>query len=191
MPVTLMKGQKLSLNKGDPGLKNIVVGIGGVNLIKGGTALDIDVSAFLLTAAGKVSEPKDFVFYGNLTHPSGAVVHITNNSNRKDSDREKIRIDLSLIPPAAVRIAFTATIYDADIRKQTFSQVGSAYIRIYNEQTNEEIVRYNLAENFTFETAVVFGEIYKNNGEWKFNAMGSGHTGGLAALCGNYGVEVG
>lgn len=187
MAVNLTRGQKVSLTKNNPNLKKIVVGFGWNAGSPTNMKLDIDASAFLLTAAGKVFESKDFVFYGNLVHPSGAVEHKGSGL----SDNQRIIIDLSLIPPTAIRIAFTAAIYEAEQRKQTFGQVKNAYIRIYNEQTNEEIFRYNLGGDFSKETAVVFGELYKNNDEWKFNAMGSGGRGGLAALCGIYGVEVG
>ena len=193
MAVNLAKGQKVSLTKNNPGLKNIIVGLGwNIDSSAASTAFDLDASAFLLNSEGRVSEPKDFVFYGNLSHPSGAVMHKGGSPKGVGfADNAKIKINLSLIPAFVVRIAFTATIYEADEKNQTFSQVSNAYIRIYNEQTNEELLRYNLSEDFSVETAVVFGELYKNNGEWKFNAMGNGSRGGLAALCGNYGVEVG
>ncbi|MBQ5565484.1 MAG: TerD family protein [Clostridia bacterium] len=192
MPVNLKKGQKISLTKGEPGLKNIIVGIGWeVPTFGIGSALDLDASVFLLTAANKVSNSKDFIFYGNLVHPSNSVQHLNVKSVKWKDDKEKIKIDLSLVPSWVVKIAFTATIYEGESKKQGFSQVKNAYIRICNEQTNEEIVRYDLAEKLSNETAVLFGEIYKNNGEWKFNAMGVGSRGGLASLCGLYGVEVG
>ena len=107
-----------------------------------------------------------------------------------DGDDEQIKIDLSTVPDNITRIAFSVTIYDAEIRRQNFGQVNNAFIRIYNETTGEEILRYDLGEDFSIETAAVFGELYKNNGEWKFNAIGSGYQGGLAALCGNYGIDV-
>ena len=191
MGVCLSKGQKVSLTKGNPGLKKVVVGLGwDVNAFDTGGDFDLDASAFLLTDTGKVSAQEDFVFYGNLKHPSGAVEHLGDNlTGAGDGDDEQIKINLELIPANISKIAFTATIYDAATRNQNFGQVSNAYIRIYNEETGEEMLRYDLGEDFSIETAVVFGEMYKNNGEWKFNAIGSGYQGGLAALCGSYGID--
>lgn len=193
MPINLSKGQKVSLTKGNPGLKKVAVGLGwDVNAFDSGADFDLDASAFLCGDSGKVAVSEDFVFYGNLAHKSGSVTHMGDNlTGEGDGDDEEIKVDLTLVPAEITRIAFTATIYDADVRRQNFGQVSNAYIRICNEETGEEIVRFDLGEDFSIETAVVFGELYKNNGEWKFNAIGSGFQGGLAALCGNYGVEVG
>lgn len=192
MPISLQKGQKVSLTKGNPGLKNVVVGLGwDVNQFDTGGSYDLDTAAFLLADTGRVSQPEDFVFYGNLTHPSGSVQHQGDNlTGDGDGDDEQIKIDLSQVPAHITRIAFTVTIYDADTRNQNFGQVNNAYIRIYNEATGEELLRYDLGEDFSIETAAVFGELYKHNDEWKFNAIGSGYEGGLAALCGNFGVDV-
>jgi tellurium resistance protein TerD len=191
MGVCLSKGQKVSLTKGNPGLKKVVVGLGwDVNAFDTGGDFDLDASAFLLTDTGKVSVQEDFVFYGNLKHPSGAVEHLGDNlTGAGDGDDEQIKINLELIPANISKIAFTATIYDAATRNQNFGQVSNAFIRIFNEETGEEMLRYDLGEDFSIETAVVFGEMYKNNGEWKFNAIGSGYQGGLAALCGSYGID--
>ena len=131
------------------------------------------------------------MFYGNLMHPSGAVV-LSNNTSRNYNDYNvRVKVDLGIIPASIMRVAFTVTIYEAELRKQSFAQVNDAFIRISEEQSNNEILRYNITDRFSAESAVVFGEIYRNNDEWKFNAMGNGYTGSLAALCGNYGVEVG
>lgn len=193
MPISLQKGQKVSLTKENPGLKNVVVGLGwDVNQFDTGGDFDLDAAAFLLTDTGKTGVPEDFVFYGNLKHPSGGVEHMGDNlTGDGDGDDEQIKIDLSKIPANITKIAFTATIYEAESRRQNFGQVNNAFIRIYNEATGEEMLRYDLGEDFSIETAVVFGELYKNNGEWKFNAIGNGYQGGLAALCASYGVEVG
>lgn len=193
MPVSLQKGQKVSLTKGNPGLSNVVVGVGwDVNAFDTGGSFDLDGAAFLLTDAGIVSQPEDFVFYGNLKHPSGAVEHLGDNTTGAgDGDDEQIKISLNSVPANISKIAFTVTIYEAESRNQNFGMVSNAFIRVYNEANGEELLRYDLGEDFSIETAVVFGELYKNNGEWKFNAIGSGFQGGLAALCGNYGVEVG
>ena len=192
MPVSLKKGQKVSLTKGNPGLKNVVVGIGwDINAFDTGGDFDLDAAAFCLTDSGRVSDSNDFVFYGNLVHPSGAVQHMGENlTGAGDGDDEQIKIDLSKIPANITKIAFTVTIYDAEARRQNFGQVSNAFVRIFNEVTGEEILRYDLGEDFSIETAVVFGELYKNGDEWKFNAIGSGYQGGLAALCNSYGVDV-
>lgn len=192
MSVSLSKGQKVSLTKGNPGLNKVVVGLGwDVNQFDTGGDFDLDAAAFMLTDSGKVSNQNDFIFYGNLEHPSGSVKHLGDNkTGAGEGDDEQIRIDLSLVPASFTRIAFTVTIYDAEARRQNFGQVNNAFIRVYNEANGEELVRYDLGEDFSIETAAVFGELYKNGNEWKFNAIGSGYQGGLAALCANYGVEV-
>ncbi|MBO5260515.1 MAG: TerD family protein [Agathobacter sp.] len=192
MPVSLQKGQKVSITKGNPGLNNVVIGLGwDVNQFDTGGAFDLDATAFLLTDSGKVSRSEDFVFFGNLSDPSGAVQHLGDNlTGAGDGDDEQIKICLSQVPANITKIAFAVTIYDAEVRRQNFGQVNNAFIRIYNEDNGEELLRYDLGEDFSIETAAVFGELYKNNGEWKFNAIGSGYQGGLAALCANYGVEV-
>ena len=134
---------------------------------------------------------EDFVFYGNLVHPSQSVQHMGDNrTGAGEGDDEQIKIDLTKVPAEISKIAFTATIYEAEARRQNFGQVANAFIRIYNEETGEELLRYDLGEDFSIETAVVFGELYKNGAEWKFNAIGSGYQGGLAALCGSFGVDI-
>lgn len=192
MGVCLTKGQKVSLSKGNLGLKDVVVGLGwDVNQYDTGGDFDLDAAAFLLAGNGRVTRNEDFVFYGNLQHPSGAVTHLGDNlTGVGDGDDEQIVVDLSLVPANITKIAFTVTIYDAEARRQNFGQVSNAFIRIYNKITGEEMLRYDLGEDFSIETAAVFGELYNHNGEWKFNAIGSGYQGGLAALCGNYGVDV-
>lgn len=192
MGVCLTKGQKVSLTKGNPGLKDVVVGLGwDVNQFDTGGSFDLDAAAFLLTENGKISCSEDFVFYGNLQHPSGAVTHLGDNlTGAGDGDDEQVVIDLSMVPQNIQKIAFSVTIYDADARRQNFGQVNNAFIRIYNKENGEELLRYDLGEDFSIETAAVFGELYRNNDEWKFNAIGSGYQGGLAALCENYGVAV-
>ena len=192
MPVSLQKGQKVSLTKGNPGLNQVVIGLGwDINQYDTGGDFDLDAAAYLLTDTGRVSRQEDFVFFGNLVHPSGSVQHMGDNTTGAgDGDDEQIKINLSSVPENITKIAFTATIYEAESRRQNFGQINNAFIRIYNEANGEELLRYDLGEDFSIETAVVFGELYKNNGEWKFNAIGSGYQGGLAALCANYGVEV-
>lgn len=193
MAVSLAKGQKVDLTKGRPGLKNILVGLGwDVNKYDGGKDFDLDSSVFMLGADSKVRSDKDFIFYGNLKHESGAVEHLGDNLTGKgEGDDEEIKIDLSKIPEDVEKIDFTVTIYEAEQRKQNFGQVENAFIRVVNADTNEELIRYDLGEDFSIETAVVIGELYRNKGEWKFNAIGSGFEGGLASLGRNYGVNVG
>lgn len=192
MPISLQKGQKVSITKGNPGLTKVVVGLGwDVNQFDTGGDFDLDTAAFLLTDAGKVSKPEDFVFFGNLNHPSGCATHMGDNlTGAGDGDDEQIKFDLAAVPSNITKIAFSVTIYDAETRRQNFGQVSNAFIRIFNEETGEELLRYDLGEDFSIETAAVFGEMYLNNGEWKFNAIGSGYQGGLAALCANFGVDV-
>ena len=192
MPVCLTKGQKVSLTKWNPGLTNVVVGLGwDVNQFDTGGSFDLDAAAFLVTDSGKISRTEDFVFYGNLSHPSGAVQHMGDNlTGEGDGDDEQIKVNLAAVPENISKIAFTVTIYEAEQRRQNFGQVNNAFIRIYNEANGEELLRYDLGEDFSIETAAVFGELYKNNGEWKFNAIGCGYQGGLAALCANFGVDV-
>ncbi|MBM6822798.1 TerD family protein [Fusobacterium mortiferum] len=192
MGINLTKGQKVSLTKNKPGLSKVVVGLGwDTNKFDTGGDFDLDASAFLVEENGKVSNQNDFIFFGNLEHSSGAVKHIGDNrTGEGDGDDEQIFVELEKIPSNIKRIVFTATIYEAEKRKQNFGQISNAYIRIIDQEKNEELLRYDLGEDFSIETAVVFGEIYENNGEWKFNAMGSGFQGGLAALCINYGIDV-
>ena len=192
MPVSLKKGQKVDLTKKNPGLKKIMAGLGwDVNAFDSGSDFDLDAAAFMLGANGKCPTEKEFIFYGNLKHASESVIHMGDNlTGEGEGDDEQIMIDLSKVPANIERIAFTVTIYDAEARRQNFGQVSNAFVRIFNEVTGEEILRYDLGEDFSIETAVVFGELYKNGDEWKFNAIGSGYQGGLAALCNSYGVDV-
>ena len=192
MPINLTKGQKVDLTKKNPSLKNIMVGLGwDVNEFDSGADFDLDAAAFMLGANGKCPTEKEFVFSGTLEHTSGAVQHMGDNlTGEGDGDDEQIEVSLAKIPPNVERIAFTVTIYDAEPRRQNFGQVSNSYIRIVDADTDSELIRYDLGEDFSIETAVVVGELYKHNGEWKFNAIGSGFQGGLAALCGHYGIEV-
>lgn len=192
MPINLTKGQKVDLTKKNPSLKNIMVGLGwDVNAFDSGADFDLDAAAFMLGANGKCPTEKEFVFYGNLEHTSGAVKHMGDNlTGEGEGDDEQIEVSLADIPSNVERVAFTVTIYDAEPRRQNFGQVSNSYIRIVDADTGGELIRYDLGEDFSIETAVVVGELYRHNGEWKFNAIGSGFQGGLAALCGHYGIEV-
>ena len=192
MAITLSKGQKVSLTKGNPGLKHIVVGLGwDTNKYDGGFDFDLDSAAFLLDENGKVNADTDFVFYNNLKHSSGAVEHLGDNlTGEGDGDDEQVKVDLSLVPQNISKIAFTVTIHEALERRQNFGQVSNSYVRVIDEDTNQELLNYELGEDFSIETAVVVCEIYRHNGEWKFNALGSGFEGGLEALCRSYGLNV-
>ncbi len=192
MPINLSKGQKVDLTKKNPGLKKIMVGLGwDVNAFDSGFDFDLDAAAFMLDASGKCPSDKEFVFYGNLVHSSEGVKHMGDNlTGEGDGDDEQILVDLTKVPANIERIAFTVTIYEAEARHQNFGQVSNSYIRLVDETTGTEMIHYDLGEDFSIETAIVVGELYRNNGEWKFNAIGSGFQGGLAALCGHYGIQV-
>ncbi|MEF2919441.1 MAG: TerD family protein [Acutalibacteraceae bacterium] len=192
MPINLSKGQKVDLTKGNPSLKKIMVGLGwDVNTFDSGVDFDLDAAAFMVGENGKCPTEKEFIFYGNLEHHTGSVKHMGDNlTGDGEGDDEQILVDLTTIPENVAKIAFTVTIYDADARRQNFGQVSNAFIRIVDELTGKELIRFDLSEDFSIETAVVVGELYRYNGEWKFNAIGSGFQGGLAALCGHYGIQV-
>ena len=192
MAVVLTKGQKVDLTKGNKGLKNIIVGLGwDVNKYDGGFDFDLDSAAFCCNGDKKVATDADMIFYNNLKHASGSIEHMGDNlTGAGDGDDEQIKIDLSAIPESIERINFTVTIHEAEERKQNFGQVSNAYVRVVNADNNEELIKYDLEEDFSIETAIVVAELYRHNGEWKFNAIGSGFQGGLAALCRNFGLNV-
>ncbi|MCY6960403.1 TerD family protein [Clostridium brassicae] len=193
MAVSLSKGQKVDLTKTNPGLKKVIVGLGwDTNKYDGGQDFDLDAAAFLGGADGKVTSDADFVFYNNLRHPSDSVIHLGDNrTGEGEGDDEQISIELDRVPENVQKIAFTVTIHDGEARGQNFGQVSNAFIRIFNEENNEELIRYDLSEDYSIETALVVAELYRNNGEWKFSAIGSGFQGGLGALCGNFGINIG
>lgn len=190
MAISLQKGQKVDLTKTSPGLTKLIIGLGwDTNKYDGGFDYDLDAAAFLLSENGKVTSEKDFIFYGNLSHGSGSVTHLGDNlTGDGDGDDEQITIDLSLVPENIHKIDFTVTIHEYEARRQNFGQVSNAFIRIVDQDKNEELIRYDLGEDFSIETAVVIAELYRNGAEWKFNAIGSGFQGGLDALCGNFGI---
>lgn len=192
MAISLSKGQKVDLTKGNPGLTNIIVGLGwDTNKYDGGQDFDLDSSIFLLDAAGKCASEQDFVFFNNLQGGAGSVVHKGDNlTGEGDGDDEVIKIDLPNVPASIEKIAFTITIHDAEARAQNFGQVSNSYVRIVDAATNTEVIRYDLGEDFSIETAIVVGELYRHGGEWKFNAIGSGYQGGLASLVRDYGLQV-
>ena len=189
MGVSLTKGGNVSLGKG---LKSIFVGLGWDPRKTDGKDFDLDASAFLLAAGDKVRNDLDFVFYNNLSTPDGSVEHSGDDltGGNSEGDDEVIKVDLSNIPSDIQKIAFTVTIHEADARKQNFGQVQNSFIRVVNQEDNAEIARYDLGEDASTETALIFGEIYRHAGEWKFKAVGQGFKGGLAPLARNYGVRV-
>lgn len=187
--VSLVKGQKVDLTKGNAGLKQIIVGLGWDANKYDGDNFDLDAAAFLLGADGKVRNSDDFVYYNNLKHSSGAVQHVGDNlTGSGNGDDEQIIVDLTKIPADVEKITFTATIYMAEERLQNFGMVSNSYIRMVNKETNEKMIRYDLGEDYSTETAMVLGELYRHNGEWEFNAIGQGYSGGLQALCNSFGI---
>ncbi|CAA0210506.1 MULTISPECIES: TerD family protein [Gammaproteobacteria] len=192
MAISLNKGGNLSLSKTDPNLVRVLIGLGWDERATDGAAFDLDASAFLLTATGKVRGDHDFIFYNQLKSQDGSVEHTGDNrSGQGDGDDETILVNLSKVAPEVEKIAITVTIHDAQTRGQNFGQIANAFIRVVNQDTNVEVVRFDLAEDYSTETAMVFGEVYRHNGEWKFRAVGQGYAGGLAAMCQQYGIQVG
>lgn len=191
MSVSLVKGQRVDLTKGRPSLKRILIGLGwDVNQYDGESDFDLDASIFLTKANGKVGSDNDFIFYGNLEHKTKCVIHTGDNrTGEGDGDDEVIKVNFDSIPPDYTSLSVAVTIYDADQRLQNFGMVSNAYVRVVDKETGEELIRYDLSEDFSTETAIVVAEIYKKNGEWKFKAVGSGYNGGLAALCRRYGID--
>lgn len=191
MALSLQKGGNISLSKQDANLSRILVGLGWDPRSTDGQQFDLDASAFLLTASGKVRGDHDFIFYNQLRSLEGSVEHAGDNRDGQgDGDDEVIKIDLKRVPAEVEKVAVSVTIDQADVRHQNFGQVGGAFIRIVNEENGQELTRYDLGEDFSTETAVIFGEVYRHGGEWKFRAVGQGYTGGLGPLARNYGVNV-
>ncbi|WP_175952570.1 TerD family protein [Burkholderia sp. BCC0405] len=190
MALTLQKGGNLSLSKTDPSLTRILVGLGWDPRATDGTEFDLDASAFLLGANGKVRGEADFIFYNQLRSQDGSVEHTGDNrTGAGDGDDEVLKVDLSRVPADIDKIAFTVTIHDAEARKQNFGQVSNSFIRVVNETSGAEVVRYDLAEDASTETAMIFAELYRSSGEWKFRAVGQGYAGGLRALANGYGMN--
>lgn len=192
MTISLNKGGNLSLSKTDPTLNNVIIGLGWDARPTDGQDFDLDASAFMLKNDGKVRSDADFIFYNQLRSSCGSIEHTGDNrTGAGDGDDESLILQLNKIPLDVERIAFTVTIHDADIRKQNFGQVSNAFIRVVNKDTNVEVARYDLSEDASIETAMIFGEIYRHNGEWKFKAVGQGYAGGLAPLARNFGINIG
>lgn len=191
MALSLSKGGNVSLTKTDPNLVRILIGLGWDERATDGVSFDLDASAFLLSASGKVRGDHDFIFYNQLRSVDGAIEHTGDNrSGQGDGDDESLLVDLSKVSAEIDKAAITVTIHDAAARGQNFGQIANAFIRVVNQDTGIEIVRFDLAEDYSTETAMVFGELYRHNSEWKFRAVGQGYAGGLAAMCQQYGISV-
>lgn len=191
MPVALSKGGNVSISKEAPGLTKLKVGLGWDVRATDGGDFDLDSVAFLLNAQGKVRADTDFIFYNNLKSPDGSVEHAGDNrTGAGDGDDEVIHVDLAKVPADVTKVAICVTIHDAEARRQNFGMVNNAFVRIVNEATNAEVARYDLGEDASTETALVFAEVYRHNNEWKFKAVGQGFAGGLGPLARNFGVDV-
>ncbi|GAA0804572.1 TerD family protein [Spirilliplanes yamanashiensis] len=194
MGVSLAKGGNVSLTKqaGAAGLNAVTVGLGWDVRTTTGTDFDLDASAIAVKGDGKVQTDKHFVFYGNLTSPEGAIEHTGDNlTGQGDGDDEQIKVNLASMPQEIEKIAFPVSIYEAEQRSQSFGQVRNAFIRVVNQANGEELARYDLSEDASTETAMVFGELYRNNTEWKFRAIGQGYASGLRGIAQDFGVGVG
>jgi len=192
MAVSLSKGQNVSLSKEAPGLKKVRFGLGWDVRRTDGTDFDLDASAFVLDENGKVLSNSHFVFYNNLKDPSGAVSHGGDNlTGAGEGDDEQITVDLATLPAEAAKVAFVVTIHEAESRKQNFGQVSNAFIRAVNAEDDKEIARYDLSEDASIETAMIFGELYRHGSDWKFKATGQGYAGGLGAVAKDFGVNLG
>lgn len=191
MAVSLIKGANVSLSKTTPGLKKILIGLGWDAPETDNLAFDLDASLFILYENGKVKNDDDFIFYNNLHSKCGSINHSGDNrTGAGDGDDESIIVELEIVPASIQRLAITVTIDDADSKKQNFGQVTDAFIRIVNEDNNVELARFDLSEDYSTETAMIFGEVYRHNGEWKFKAVGQGFAGGLEAMCKTFGVQI-
>jgi tellurium resistance protein TerD len=189
--VSLSKGGNVSLTKEAPGLTAVIVGLGWDVRTTTGTDFDLDASALLVNSAGKVASDANFVFFNNLKSADGSVEHTGDNiTGEGEGDDEQIKVNLAAVPVEVEKIVFPVSIYDAENRSQNFGQVRNAYIRILNEAGGAEIARYDLSEDAATETAMVFGELYRNGAEWKFRAVGQGYASGLVGIAQDFGVNV-
>lgn len=191
--ISLAKGQKIDLTKTNPGLTKILVGLGwDTNKYDGGQEFDLDAVAFLVNADGKGTGEGSFIFYNNKQDPSGSIVLSGDNrTGEGEGDDETVKINLAGVPADVVKIAVCINIHEAAERNQNFGQVSNSFVRVVNDETGEELLRYDLGEDYSIETGIVAAEIYRHNGEWKFSAVGSGFQGGLASLAATYGLSAG
>ncbi len=191
MTVSLSKGGNVNLSKEAPNLNKIVVGLGWAERATDGDAFDLDANAFLLNADGKVRSDSDFCFYNNKIVANGAVEHAGDNkTGNGQGDDETVKIELAIVPADVDRVVFSVTIHEGETRKQNFGQVRNAYIRVTNSADGAELARYDLSEDASVETAMIFGELYRNGSDWKFRAVGQGFAGGLSPLAKSFGVNV-
>ena len=191
MAISLVKGANISLSQNVDNLNRILIGLGWEARSTDGQDFDLDASAFMLADNGKVRCENDFIFYSQLKSTCGSIEHTGDNrTGAGDGDDEAIIIELEKVPAQISKIVITVTIYDYDGRKQNFGQVSDAFVRIVDLNTDIEIVRFDLSEDYSTETAMIFGEVYKNKNEWKFKAVGQGFKGGLEAMCSQFGVQV-
>lgn len=191
MPISLRKGENVSLSKTDPSLKHVLIGLGWEARASDGADFDLDASLFMVGANGKVKGDAWFVFYNQLRSPCGSVEHTGDNlTGEGEGDDEAIKVALDQVPADIEQLVVAVTIHDAEERKQNFGQVHDAFVRLVNSGNDQEILRFDLSEDYSTETAMVFGELYRRNGEWKFRAVGQGYSGGLYTLCMQYGVSV-
>ncbi|MGY1815370.1 TerD family protein [Blastococcus sp. SYSU D00820] len=192
MSVSLSKGGNVSLSKQAPGLTAVLVGLGWDARSTTGADFDLDASALMLGEDGKILSDSHFVFFNNLQSPDGSVEHTGDNlTGEGEGDDEAIRVDLAAVPAECQKIVFPVSIYDAESRGQSFGQVRNAFIRVVNQAGGAEITRYDLSEDASTETAMIFGELYRNAGEWKFRAVGQGYASGLSGIAKDFGVNVG
>ncbi len=190
MAINLQKGQNVSLNAESPGINHLLAGLGWDTQSFAGAAFDLDVMVFLTDGNGKVLSDNHFVFYNNLKSPDGAVEHTGDNlTGDGDGDDETILVSLAAVEARVEKVIFTVSIHEAEQRRQTFGQVRNAYMRIVDKANSQEIIRYDLSEDFSIETSLVVAELYRRNGEWKFKAVGQGYKGGLIELLRAHGVN--
>jgi len=191
MAINLSKGQKIDLTKTNPGLTKVIVGLGwDTNKYDGGKDFDLDATVFCLNGQGKAGSEADFIFYNNPKNSNGSVTHTGDNrTGEGEGDDEQVKVDLAAVPAETEKIAFCITIHEGQERGQNFGQVSNAFVRIVDEQSGTELIRYDLGEDFSVETAVVVGELYRHSGEWKFSAVGSGFQDGLAGLARDFGLS--
>jgi tellurium resistance protein TerD len=192
LTVSLSKGGNVSLTKQAPGLTAVLVGLGWDARVSSGADFDLDASALMVATSGKILSDGHFVFFNNLSSPDGSVQHMGDNLvGGGGGDDEQIKVNLADVPTDADRIVITVSIYDADARSQNFGQVRNAYIRVVNQSDTAELTRFDLTEDASNETAMIFGELYRNSGEWKFRAVGQGYSTGLAGIARDFGVNIG
>lgn len=192
MAINLNKGGNVNLSKEAPNLENVLIGLGWDARATDGQAFDLDASVFMVKSDGKVPNDSHFIFYNQLKSPDGSVEHTGDNlTGDGDGDDESVQVTLSRVPAEIQRLVIVVTIHDADARRQNFGQVSNAFVRIVNRDNHQEVVRFDLSEDYSTETAMIFGEIYRHGGDWKFRAVGQGYAGGLRALALQHGVNVG